>query len=248
MKKITNLFLFAMLVFSSLQATEFKQDHKENIKALSVTEFEVTDINHENPKIKDLKGKDFFVVSVREPGSDGKVYAVDRDGTIWWHATISSGAGGGHETTNGIHKVLLKERFHMSKTHPSEDGVNNMDFEIKFTADGEALHLGNIAAMSHGCIHVGSQDIGPLFDWATVGMPVVVMRGNYKQFLIEEVQKFAKDIETYKESGNHDDDVSVDKDGNVTDKNVTDGNITAIQEVKEENVTVKEENVTVEEK
>lgn len=207
MKKIVS-FLIGFVIFMGIsEATEYRK-HRVNIKALSATKFELTDVHHQNPHIRDLKGKDFFVVSVREPGSDGRVYAVDRDGTIWWHGSISSGAGGGqlkngktvvggHETNNNIFKVLAKRRFHMSKTHPSADGVNNMDFEIQFTQDGQALHLGNTAAMSHGCIHVGRQDIDPLFKWAKVGMPVVIMRGRYNQFLVEEIKQFKEDIKEY---------------------------------------------------
>ena len=207
MKKTVS-FIIAFVMFTGIAtATEYRK-HRVNIKALSATKFELTDVHHQNPHIRDLKGKDFFVVSVREPGSDGRVYAVDRDGTIWWHGTISSGAGGGylkngkkvvggHETNNNIFKVLAKRRFHMSKSHPSANGVNNMDFEIQFTQDGQALHLGNTAAMSHGCIHVGRQDIDPLFKWAKVGMPVVVMRGHYNQFLKEEIKQFKEDIKEY---------------------------------------------------
>lgn len=187
------------------------RNHRVNIRPLSATKFELTDVNHENPHIVDFRGKDFIVVSVREPGSDGEMYAVDKDGTIWWHGTISSGAGGGHlekrngklvpvgghETNNNIFHILLKRRYHMSKTHPDPNGINNMDFELQFTQDGQALHLGNTQAMSHGCIHVGRQDISALFKWARVGMPVVVMRGHYRQFLQKEVEQFHKDIKEY---------------------------------------------------
>jgi len=210
MKKILFLIIATLFLLSSGEAAQYRK-HRVNIKALSATKFELTDINHKNPHIVDLKGKDFFVVSVREPGSDGEVYAVDKDGTIWWHGRISSGAGGGHlkkvngklvpvgghETNNNIFKVLAKRRFHMSKTHPDPNGVNNMDFEVQFTPDGQALHLGNTAAMSHGCIHVGRQDIAALFKWAKVGMPVVVMRGHYKQFLSQEVRQFQEDMREY---------------------------------------------------
>jgi len=213
MKKMVLGVLVLLCLVNIAEATEYRK-HRVNIKALSTTKFEMTDTNWENPKIVDLKGKDFFVVSVREPGSDGRVYAVDSDGTIWWNGQISSGAGGGrliekegklipkggHETNNDLFYVLAKRRFHMSSTHPSADGVNNMDFEIQFTHDGQALHLGNIAAMSHGCIHVGRQDISPLFKWAKVGMPVVIMRGNYIQHLNEEIKAFQKDIKTYDKS------------------------------------------------
>ena len=213
MKKIVLNILVLFCLLSTVEATEFRK-HRVNIKALSATKFELTDVNYENPKIRDLMGKDFFVVSVREHGSDGRVYAVDSDGTIWWNGQISSGAGGGqlvqkggkhvvkggHETSNNIFNVILKRRFHMSQAHPSPNGVNNMDFEILFTQDGQALHLGNIAAMSHGCIHVGRQDIAALFKWAKVGMPVVIMRGSYAQFLNEELRAFQKDIQAYNKS------------------------------------------------
>ena len=210
MKKTLVLFFLSLFLLQAENFNHFRK-HRVNIKALSTTKFELTDVNHQNPHIVDLSGKDFFVVSVREPGSDGQVYAVDRDGTIWWHGKISSGAGGGklvkengklvpeggHETNNNIFKVLAKRRFHMSKTHPDPSGVDNMDFEVQFTPDGQALHLGNTAAMSHGCIHVGRQDIGALFKWAKVGMPVVVMRGHYKQFLQQEVRQFQEDLREY---------------------------------------------------
>jgi len=213
MTKILLGVLVLLCLVSAAEATEYRK-HRVNIKALSTTKFEMTDTNWENPKIVDLKGKDFFVVSVREPGSDGRVYAVDSDGTIWWNGQISSGAGGGqliekkgklipkggHETNNDLFHVLAKRRFHMSSTHPSADGVNNMDFEIQFTHDGQALHLGNIAGMSHGCIHVGRQDIAALFKWAKVGMPVVIMRGNYIQHLNEEIKAFKRDIKAYDKS------------------------------------------------
>lgn len=209
-KKIA-LGLGAVLLGTALlQATTYRE-HRVNIKPLSATKFELTDVNHKNPHVVDFKGKDFIVVSVREPGSDGEVYAVDKDGTIWWHGVISSGAGGGHlakhngklvprgghETNNNIFHILIKRRFHMSKTHPDPNGINNMDFELQFTQDGQALHLGNTQAMSHGCIHVGRQDISALFKWAKVGMPVVVMRGHYRQFLKKEVDQFDRDIKAY---------------------------------------------------
>jgi len=210
MKKIVLYISIVLTLAINVDAMEFRK-HRVNIKALSTTAFELTDVNHQHPRIRDLRGQDFIVVSVREPGSDGMMYAVDKDGIIWWHGTISSGAGGGklvekndkivveggHETSNNIFKVLLKRRFHMSKTHPSKDGINNMDFELRFTPDGQALHLGNTNGMSHGCIHVEKEDINALFEWAKVGMPVVIMRGNYKQHLQTEINSFQEDIKAY---------------------------------------------------
>jgi lipoprotein-anchoring transpeptidase ErfK/SrfK len=168
------------------------------IKPLSITKFEVTDKKGNN-YVVDLTGQKIIVVSVSEPGSEGKSYAVDEDGTIWWIDEISSGAYGGHETPSGIFHVLLKRRYHMSATHPSPDGKDNMDFEMLFTHDGIALHLGNTRALSHGCIHVGRKDVEAMFKWVEVGTKVVILRGNYGQFLNQEIESFKKDIKKYDE-------------------------------------------------
>lgn len=175
--------------------SKFKKQSKR-ITPLSVTTFEVED-KHGNTKIVDLKGKKFIVVSVSEPGSEGKSYAVDEDGTIWWVDKISSGAYGGHETPSGIFPIILKRRYHMSAAHPSSDGVNNMDFEMLFTNQGHALHLGNTRALSHGCIHVGRKDVEAMFRWVDTKTKVVVMRGNYGQFLKRELESFKQDVKEY---------------------------------------------------
>jgi len=202
--------VLTMLFGTLLNAVTYRK-HRVNPHPVTATKFELTDVDGNYIRTVDLTGKDFIVVSVREPGSDGQMYAVDRDGTIWWHGLISSGAGGGklekkqgklvpvggHETNSNLFHILAKRRFHMSKTHPNPNGINNMDFELQFTQDGQALHLGNTAAMSHGCIHVGRQDISALFKWAHIGMPVIVMRGHYKQFLSKEVKQFKEDIKEY---------------------------------------------------
>ncbi len=165
MTKIITIVITSLVLMVSLQANEKRQvvvskfKHKaQTITPLSITEFEVRDKNG-NTKIVNLKGKKFVVVSVSEPGSEGKSYAVDEDGTICWVDKISSGAYGGHETPNGIFPIMLKRRYHMSAAHPSANGVNNMDFEMLFTNQGHALHLGNTKALSHGCIHIGRKDV-----------------------------------------------------------------------------------------
>lgn len=154
---MTRIFTIAMTIFligTSLQANEKREvvvskfkKQASTITPLSITKFEVKDKNG-NTKIVNLKGKKFVVVSVSEPGSEGKSYAVD---------DISSGAYGGHETPNGIFPIILKRRYYMSAAHPSADGINNMDFEMLFTNQGHALHLGNTKALSHGCIHIGKK-------------------------------------------------------------------------------------------
>ncbi|PHS42254.1 MAG: L,D-transpeptidase [Sulfurovum sp.] len=203
MTKILTMVLAAFVFVNVAQANEkrevvvskFKHQAK-TITPLSATEFEVKD-KHGNTKIVNLKGKKFVVVSVSEPGSEGKSYAVDEDGTIWWVDKISSGAYGGHETPNGIFPIILKRRYHMSGAHPSANGVNNMDFEMLFTNQGHALHLGNTRALSHGCIHVGRKDVEAMFKWVDTHTKVVIMRGHYGQFLKQELEQFKQDVKSY---------------------------------------------------
>jgi len=206
MKKILTIAVLACLFGTLAQADEKREvvvskfkHQSTTITPLSITEFEVKDKNG-NRKIVNLKGKKFIVVSVSEPGSEGKSYAVDEDGTIWWVDKISSGAYGGHETPNGVFPIILKRRYHMSASHPSPDGINNMDFEMLFTRSGDALHLGNTKALSHGCIHVGRKDVEAMFKWVDLKTKVVVMRGHYGQFLNQELKAFQKDINAYDKS------------------------------------------------
>jgi len=203
MLKIVKLITVLVIVGTLVQANEKRQvvvskfkHQAKTITPLSITKFEVTD-KHGNTKIVDLKGKKFIVVSVSEPGSEGKSYAVDEDGTIWWVDKIASGAYGGHETPNGIYPIILKRRYHMSASHPSSNGVNNMDFEMLFTQQGHALHLGNTRALSHGCIHVGRKDVEAMFRWSDTKSKVVIMRGDYHQFLEDELKQFKRDVNAY---------------------------------------------------
>lgn len=193
---------FGLMSFQ-LQAVDKKQiivskfkKQKTTITPLSRTKFEVTDAKG-NTHVVDLKGKKFIVVSVSEPGSEGESYTVDEDGTIWWVDKIASGAYGGYETPNGIYSILLKRLYHMSATHPLPGGVNNMDFEMLFTNQGHALHLGNVKALSHGCIHVGRKDVETMFKWVDLKTKVVIMRGKYRPYLDKEISDFKDELKRY---------------------------------------------------
>lgn len=144
----------------------------------SKTVFEV--INEDKShKTVDLIGKEFIVVSVRERGSDGRFYAVDRDGDVWFTGPITSGAND-FPTPSGIYKVLKKKRYYMSKAHPEPSGINNMDYSIFFTKYGHALHKGNVDWMSHGCIHISPKHIPTLFRWAKIGQTrIIITRHSY---------------------------------------------------------------------
>lgn len=136
----------------------------------------------------DLLGKNFIVVSLREKGADGLLYAVDKDGVVWWTASISSGRMG-YETPSSIYPLLFKKKEHSSEENPSRSGRNNMDYSLWFTYRGHAIHLGNPNAPSHGCIHVGWQGATALFDWADLETKIVITRERYLPFVVDDLAK-----------------------------------------------------------
>lgn len=154
---------------------------KHELVPLDKTHFQVIDLKSGHSRTVDLSGKDFVLVSVREPGSDGRFYAVDRDGTVWLSGAVSSGAPQ-FRSPSGVFHILEKQRYHMSNRYPDESGVNNMDYMMKFTRWGHALHKGSTDWMSHGCIHVDPDQVVTLFRWVRVGMPVVITRHSYMPF------------------------------------------------------------------
>jgi lipoprotein-anchoring transpeptidase ErfK/SrfK len=185
MRSITPLFI--SLLFSTLLVFLYgaSQDPKnyplkgvETIP-LSVTKFKLKE--KRGDRIVDLEGKDFVVVSVRERGSDGRFYAVDRDGTVWWSGVVTSGTLE-HRTPSGIFPIIQKKRYHMSTLYPDESGVNNMDYMLKFTWKGHALHQGSVNWLSHGCIHIDPKDAPTLYHWATFKTKVVITRHSYMPF------------------------------------------------------------------
>ena len=165
--------IVAMLAFVYVFASEVTY-----VYPVSKTEFLVQGYSQE--KSIDLLGKDFIVISLRERGADGRFYAVDKDGTVWLSGIISSGAKG-HRTPEGNFKVYWKKRYHMSTKYPDESGINNMDYSMFFTG-GYAMHLGNVQAMSHGCIHIGERNVRSLWDWVGNGTTVIVTKDKYMDF------------------------------------------------------------------
>lgn len=151
---------------------------------LSKTSFKL--FKNDREKIVDLKGKNFIVVSVREAGSDGRFYAVDRDGTVWWSGPITSGAVE-FRSPSGIFTIFQKKRYHMSTEWPDESGVNNMDYMMKFTKRGHALHKGSVDWMSHGCIHIDPKDVPVIYRWSNYRTKVVVTRHSYMPFAREDL-------------------------------------------------------------
>jgi len=158
-----------------------KLDRASKVKPLSKTKFWVTRDSGEEYEM-DLLGKNFIVVSLREKGADGLIYAVDKEGLVWWAENISSGAMG-NETPSSIYPMLFKREKHMSKQNPSSSGRNNMNLSLWFTYRGHAIHLGNPNRASHGCVHVGRKGAQALFDWANTETKIVITRERYLPFV-----------------------------------------------------------------
>lgn len=155
-------------------------------KPISKTVFKL--IKNNSEKIVDLSGQNFIVVSVRERGSDGRFYAVDRDGTVWWSGAVTSGAPE-FRSPSGIFPIIQKKRYHMSTLYPEESGVNNMNYMMKFTNGGHALHEGSVDWMSHGCIHIDPKDVPVIYNWSTFKTKIVITRHTYMPFATNDLRK-----------------------------------------------------------
>jgi lipoprotein-anchoring transpeptidase ErfK/SrfK len=136
-------------------------------------------------------------VSVRENGSYGRFYSVDKDCTVWWSGAVSSGTPE-YRSPSGVFPIIQKKRYHMSKDFPDESGVNNMDYMMKFTKRGHALHKGSVNWMSHGCIHIDPKDVPALYRWTNFKTKVVVTRHSYMPFAKEDLRRIYMPLKSRK--------------------------------------------------
>ena len=176
---------FASVVFADKLTEVLKPIGSETIP-VSKTVFKV--FKGEREVVVNLTGKDFILVSVREKGSDGRFYAVDSDGTVWWSGAVTSGAPE-FRSPSGVFPIIQKKRHHMSTVFPSDDGIYNMNYMMKFTPQGHSLHEGSVDWMSHGCIHIDPKDIPVIYRWSTFKTKIVITRHTYMPFAKEDLQK-----------------------------------------------------------
>ena len=182
------LFIGMTLFTAGMTSDEVKILPPIGIETMPIAKTVFKLIKDDSEKIVDLTGKDFIVVSVRERGSDGRFYAVDRDGTVWWSGPVTSGAPE-FRSPSGIFTIFQKKRYHMSTLWPDESGVNNMDYMMKFTKGGHALHKGSVDWMSHGCIHIDPKDVPVIYHWSTFKTKVVITRHTYMPYAKEDLNK-----------------------------------------------------------
>lgn len=187
------LIFFVLLTGTTLSAVE--DNNQSTVKVLtqeviplSKTKFKERNLETGTSSIVDLTDKNFIVVSVREKGSDGRFYAIDSDGTVWWSGVITSGTME-YRTPSGIFRILQKKRYYMSKDLPSDDGINNMDYMMKFTLDGHALHKGSVGWLSHGCIHIDPKDVPVIYHWSDYKTKVIITRHTYMPFARNDLKR-----------------------------------------------------------
>ena len=95
---------------------------KRELIPLGKTTFMIINLKSQKETRVDLTGEDFILISVREHGSDGRFYAVDSDGTVWWSGAITSGAKA-FRSPSGVFNIIQKKRYHMSTKYPDENGI-----------------------------------------------------------------------------------------------------------------------------
>jgi lipoprotein-anchoring transpeptidase ErfK/SrfK len=88
---------------------------------------------------------------------------------------VSTGKAG-HRTPTGYYRILEKKRHHRSNSWPKPGGGAKMDYMLRLTNSGIAMHLGPVRTMpvSHGCIRMKNGFAQRLWKWADVGTEVEI--------------------------------------------------------------------------
>jgi hypothetical protein len=119
------------------------------------------------------------------------LYFYEKEGTKPILSTYISSGNRLHQTPVGKYHVLNKERYHKSNRYPIRKngarGGAKMDFMLKITKSGIAIHQGNVLfekreddgvirsiPASHGCIRVQKGVAEKLFHLVKVGDRVII--------------------------------------------------------------------------
>lgn len=119
----------------------------------------------------DLFGYKEIVVNL----SEQRAYAIE-DGEIIFDGPISTGVRG-RETPEGQYRILQKKRYHKSNLWPKPNGGAKMNYMLRLTNSGIAMHLGYVpksGPASHGCIRLKKGFAQRMYKWAKVGISVYV--------------------------------------------------------------------------
>ena len=106
--------------------------------------------------------------------SEQEAYAYE-DGRMLFHGWVSTGKPG-RRTPTGRFRVLEKDLHHVSSKYPEPNGGARMDYMLRLTNYGVAMHLGYVPnyPASHGCIRMENGFAQKMYNWASVGTPVII--------------------------------------------------------------------------
>lgn len=164
-------------------------------EVIPITKTKFSFIHKGKEEIINLNNQGFIVISVREQGSDGRFYAVDKN-KVWLSGAISTGVGGIYvkkkitsTTPTGIWKITSKKIYNTSVEWPNADGSNNMNYSLMFGNKGIAIHEGDTEWMTpDGCVQVESNNMKKLFKWAKEGMSIIVTRHTYMPHAVNDLR------------------------------------------------------------
>ncbi len=90
--------------------------------------------------------------------------------------SISTGKYG-HRTSHEVALEFYRKKLrHVSSKYPKPNGGARMDYMMRLTNSGIAMHLGYVPnyPASHGCIRLTNGFAQRMFAWAPVGTPVYI--------------------------------------------------------------------------
>jgi len=101
-------------------------------------------------------------------------YAYEDDYVVL-EGPVSTGKKG-HRTPRGYYTILQKKRHHRSNLWPKPKGGARMNYMLRLTNSGIAMHLGPVPRWpaSHGCIRMKNGFAQRLWRWAEVGTEVEI--------------------------------------------------------------------------
>jgi len=114
----------------------------------------------------------------------GKMIVVDltkqmayayENGHEVFRGNVSTGKPG-KRTPVGTFRVLEKDIDHVSSKYPRPNGGARMNYMLRLTNYGVAMHLGYVPnyPASHGCIRMENGFAQRMYYWAPVGTKVII--------------------------------------------------------------------------
>jgi len=139
----------------------------------------------------------------------GKMIVVDltkqvayayENGQEVMRGNVSTGRPG-KRTPVGTFRVLEKDIDHVSSKYPKPYGGARMNYMLRLTRSGIAMHLGYVPnyPASHGCIRMENGFAQKMYYWAPVGTKVIV-KGTPPRYVNREDTSISRHKEYYSEN------------------------------------------------